>query len=225
MVKKEGALLFLGLFIVLMAGNVFAADVAYIYKKDFRIDDNIVKLFQDSGLTVDLIKEASMPRTFDNYRFIFVGDEKFTDASKIPVNRYPSIIVNYNHATDWGLTDEEGVSLLAQNSPLSVRKDGRLIQVYTQGLTSGMIAIPYYFLDIPPTLPLKSYREADIVVMRAGFEPEGFAGFKECAQFGGTPSSQDGLLWSDSDRDWLLLRLWDLKNLGPTIRIYCRADM
>ena len=85
--------------------------------------------------------------------------------------------------------------------------------------------LPYYFLDIPPALPLESYRESDIVVTRAGFEPDEFSGFERCAEFGTTPSSQDGLLWSDSDRDWLLLRLWDLKNLGPTIRIYCRADM
>src|SRR3989344_8935716 len=150
MVKKTGIIIFINIIFVLIIFNnvVSAADVAYVYKKNFRIDQNIVDVFESNGLTVDLIKEANMPRNFDNYRLIFVGDEKFTDAAKIPVNKYPSIIANYYHADIWGLTDSEGVSSLAQNSPLSVKKDGRLIQVYNRAIAPNGIAIPYYYLDI-----------------------------------------------------------------------------
>ncbi len=134
--------------IILISNAVVAADVAYIYKMPFKVDQNIVDVFTSAGLTVDLIQEKNIPRNFDNYKLIFVGDEKFTDETKIPVNKYPTIIANYHHAEIWGLTDEEGVSLLAQSSPLSVKKDGKLIQVYNRAIAPDGKAIQYYYLDM-----------------------------------------------------------------------------
>ncbi len=149
MVKKEElAVVVLFVLIVGFVGVVSAVgDVAYIYKKSFKVDKNIIQIFNDSGLKVDLINENALPPNFNNYKMIFVGDERFNNLNKIPVNQKPSIVANYYHATDWGLTDSEGVSLLAATHPLSVRKDGKMIQVYTRAIAPDGKAIQYYFLD------------------------------------------------------------------------------
>ena len=149
MVKKEAGFIFAIIFLVSFVGVASAVgDVAYIYKMSFRVDNNIVKAFNDSGLKVDLINENALPANFNNYKLIFVGDERFNNLNKIPINQKPSIVVNYYHATDWGLTDSEGVSLLAATHPLSVRKDGKMIQVYTRAIAPDGKAIQYYYLDI-----------------------------------------------------------------------------
>ena len=63
MVKNEDSIkrliAFVAIFVFLIE-MVSAADVAYIYKKEFRIDQNIVDLFEDNGLSVDLIKETNL---------------------------------------------------------------------------------------------------------------------------------------------------------------------
>ncbi len=156
MVKKRETILFSLVFILFIGfcASVSAGDVAYIYSKSFRIDDNIVNAIKNLGFTVDLIQENNIPSNLNNYKFIFVGDESFRDEKKVPVNKYPAIVVNYYHATEWGLADQEGVSLLAQNSPLSVRKDGRLIPAYTRAYASDGTALPYYYLDMEDKAPV-----------------------------------------------------------------------
>jgi len=135
-------------FVLITLGDlVFAEDVAYIYRKQFRIDENIVGVFEDLNLSVDLIQENSLPGSFDDYKFIFIGDESLRKYSRIPVNSFPTIVANYYHADEWGLTDAEGVSQLAANAPLNVRKDSRVVQVYTDWRDYDGIALPYYFLD------------------------------------------------------------------------------
>ena len=125
-----------------------AADVAYIYRRSNQIDDNFLDVFSDLGLDVDLIDETNLPSSFDNYKMIFVGDERFRKEGQIPVSEIPTVIANYYHGDEWGITDRDGVSKLAANSPLSVKKDGKIIQVYTDALYKlGGIAIPYYYLD------------------------------------------------------------------------------
>src|SRR3989344_44494 len=119
MVKKEVGFIFAIIFLVLFVGVASAVgDVAYIYKKSFKVDNNIIKAFNDSGSKVDLINENALPSNFNNYKIIFVGDERFNNLNKIPINQKSSIVVNYYHATEWGLTDSEGVSLLASTHPL-----------------------------------------------------------------------------------------------------------
>jgi len=147
MKKKE--VLVLASLILLLSIVVVSADVAYLYKKQFNIDQNIVKVLEDHGFNVDLINDRDIPRTnFNGYDFIVVGDDKFLNDNRIPVNDIPSIILNYHHAETWGLTDEEGVSLLASNNPLRVNIAGRLIQVYTRATElRRSINLKYYFLD------------------------------------------------------------------------------
>ncbi len=149
MVKKEATLLLVLAVALLMEITLAsaAADVAYIYRKEFRIDHNILRTFNESNVTYDLIDESSLPVNFAQYKLIFVGDENFRYFNRILVNQFPSVIANYYHADDWGLTDAEGVSQLGSTRPLSVKKDSRLIQVYNQAIKRpGGPSVVYYFL-------------------------------------------------------------------------------
>jgi hypothetical protein len=137
------------IFALLVMGFVSAAgDVAYIYKTSSKIDDNVLDVFSDMGLNVDLIDEDDIPGDLNGYRFLYVGDERFRNEGRIPIDEYPSIISNYYFGYDWGLTDYDGISKLASNSELNVIKDSEVIQVYTRAKYSNKpISIPYYYLD------------------------------------------------------------------------------
>ncbi len=127
-----------------------AADVAYIYNKDFKIDQNVIGVFNDLGLSVDTIKSSEVSGVdFSQYRLIFVGDEKFPNPRLIPVNDYPSIIANYYHGQDWDITDADGISKVAGTKPLEVETLGGIIPVYIYAFFNpgSTVAIPYYYLD------------------------------------------------------------------------------
>jgi len=149
MIKKE-AILLISITILLLSSTIASAtgDVAYIYRRQFKIDDNIINSFENVGLSVDLIQEQNLPRDLSQYKLLFIGDENFRNENQIPINNFPSITTNSHHTDTWGLTDRDGVSQLASTAPLTVRKDGRTIKVYTIARESrGGIALPYYFLD------------------------------------------------------------------------------
>lgn len=135
------------LILITLSTSVLAAKVAYFYSKSFRIDDNIIDTFEDFGLDVDLIQEDAIPSDLSEYDLIYIGDERFDNIDQIPVEDFPSIISNYYHGEELGLTDAEGISQIGANYPLSVRYNGRTVQVYTRAFLRGTIAIPYYFLD------------------------------------------------------------------------------
>ncbi len=145
--KQLFVIIFSFIIVFFLTSLVAAADVAYIYRKDFRIDQNIVKEFKNLGLSVDLIQENKMPLNFSEYRIIFVGDENFVNPSKIPVHDNPSIIANYYHGSLFGLSDNEGVSQLASTDPLTVVTDNRILRVYTTARDGRGIALPYYYID------------------------------------------------------------------------------
>lgn len=151
---KRGLLLICLLFIsIILISYVSAtADVAYIYKNKLAIDNNIINTFNEMGLSVDKIPEKNLtgtkPVNLTKYRFIFVGDERFSYYNKIPIGDVPIVIMNGYFGPDWGLTDRGGISQLTSNTPLYVMsmKDG-LKQVYIQArYTLGGIFIPYYYL-------------------------------------------------------------------------------
>src|SRR3989344_1463339 len=148
--NKKGVFVFFLITTLLLAPIVFASDVAYLYRKEGRIDDNIVDHFENLGLTVDFIQEDDLRRTsLSSYKLIFVGDERFLHPESVPVGDYPSIIVNYRHGELWGLTDGDGISSQAGIRPLEVNKNGQIIQVYTQAFfrQGNSLAIPYYYLS------------------------------------------------------------------------------
>ncbi|MDO8459869.1 MAG: hypothetical protein Q7S74_02045 [Nanoarchaeota archaeon] len=148
--KKEGVIVFSLVFMLLSITFASAADVAYIYQQRFRVDKNIIKAFNDKGMTVDLINVNHIPANISSYKIIFVGDENFgTKAKLIPVNTLPSIVVNRYSIKQWGLTSWNGASILAANHPLSVQMNNSIIQVYTRADESYRmgIALKYFYLD------------------------------------------------------------------------------
>lgn len=149
MLKKE--VLSISMFILILLMQIVAsADVAYIIKNTRNADQGFLSLFHDMNLSVDLISSTLVKRTdFTKYSLIFIGDELFRNPEDIPVMRFPTIISNFYHTDTWGLTDFDGASKLASNSPLNVKKGSQIIQVYTQAFfrEGSSFAIPYYFLD------------------------------------------------------------------------------
>ena len=150
--KKENKKRVIIFILLIFAINIFASSiladdkVAYVYKSKSQIDKNIVNVFKDMGLKVDLINEKNLPSNFDGYRFVFIGDERFKYNSKIKIWEFPVIVSNYFFGDDWGLTDDDEISKLAASSPLSVQKDNKIIQVYNKARSNG-VSIPYYYLD------------------------------------------------------------------------------
>ncbi len=147
---KIEVLIICSMFLVLFGGTFASAvaDVGYIYRKSFNVDQNIINALEEMGLTVELVSESTLPKDLSKYKFIFVGDENFRKESSIPVNDVPTVLVNYYEGAKWGLTDNEGVSKLAMRTPLKVKKNGQEIQVYTLAIpAAGKPAIAYYYLD------------------------------------------------------------------------------
>lgn len=145
--KKRDALVTAILSIFILVSIASAADVAYIYKTNSQIDDNVLEVFNELALTVDLIKENSLPNSFSSYKLIYIGKESYRNKKDFPVNKYPVIISNRNPLKAWGLTNRDGVSQMGATSPLKVITDSTQIQVYTQGLKQNKVAISYYYLD------------------------------------------------------------------------------
>ncbi len=125
---------------------VAAADIAYIVVS--RPNNDITKVFDDLGLTYDVIKDKDVPtKNLNDYRLVFVDDGRVRKTANVPIYNYPSIIMNRYYGEEWGLTDRDGISQLGATSPLNVRKDTRILQVYTsarEGTTS--VSLPYYYL-------------------------------------------------------------------------------
>src|SRR3989338_5532734 len=93
---KKGVKLWVLLFFIIFGGLASAAgDVAYIYRKQFRIDDNIINTFNQMGMDVDLIDERTLPRDFSNYKMIFVLDENYLRENLILVHYFPTVIANF----------------------------------------------------------------------------------------------------------------------------------
>ncbi len=156
--KKSGItnsmlVLFAVLSLFALISSVFAADVAYIYRKNYAIDPRVIQSFQDQGLTIDKIQEDHLPANFASYRLIYIGDEFFHNAAKIPIAKFPTIVSSFYHGPQWGITGPQGVSQLASTSPLHVIKNNQMIQVYTRAQDGQGVGLPYYFLDQQNKIP------------------------------------------------------------------------
>src|SRR3989344_5554255 len=79
-IKKRGVILLLCCIILIStlsisfaASFASAADVAYIYNKDFKIDKNVIGVFNDLGLSVDTIKASQVSSVdLSQYRLILM---------------------------------------------------------------------------------------------------------------------------------------------------------
>jgi len=142
-----------GVFIVTVLATVFfialasANDAAYIYRKEFKIDQNFIDFFENMGFNVELINEKNVPADLSHYDFVFIGDEHFKMIDELPIEESNVVVANYFHGTKLGLVDRDGVSQMGSTSPLKIRRGGADIEVYTQAFIRGRIAVPYYYLE------------------------------------------------------------------------------
>src|SRR3989344_2784542 len=108
-------------------------DVAYIMKNSRVVDQNVIRAFQEMNASVDLINDANV-RTTDltKYKLIFVGPERLRNTARyVDISKYPTMIMNGYYGNDFGLTDDDGISSLASNSPLGAYYNGQVIPIYT----------------------------------------------------------------------------------------------
>ena len=134
--KKEVLLtaIFVFLFIFqAMAAASAAADVAYILNIPSKVKPEILNIFSEMNLSVDIIKDSKVPTTnLAAYRMVFVDDARLPKTKKIAIYNYPSVIMNKYYGKDWGLTDGDGISQLSATAPLNVKLvDNGVRQVYT----------------------------------------------------------------------------------------------
>ncbi len=149
MVTKGVAILFAFVLItVSFVSSVYAADVAYILKDDRFVREEVMGVFSELGLSVEVIEDTQiLTKNLANYKLVFVDDAILRKTSKLPVYNYPSVIMNRNYGQEWGLTDDDGISHLASTAPLSVRLvDNGVVQVYTKSKFPSGLAIPYFYL-------------------------------------------------------------------------------
>ena len=139
--------------VLLLLELISASDVAYILRNDRIANQEILESFSDLGLSVDLIEDQDVVKTnLNQYKLIFIGDERLRNGKNIDIYKYPSVIMNLYYGPEFGLTDIDGISQLASTEPMSVRvSEGPLKgikQVYNQALfDTSRIAIPYYYLE------------------------------------------------------------------------------
>lgn len=126
-----------------------AADVAYILKRERSAKPEILDVFSDLGLSVDLIEDKNvMDFNLSKYRLLFIDDVVLRKTRDLPIYNYPSVIMNGYHGKEWGLVKNFGVSRLASTEPLKVIYQSNITQVYTQArFSAGGVSIPYYYLS------------------------------------------------------------------------------
>jgi hypothetical protein len=121
-------------------------DVAYIYSSEAKIDDDIVFALESEGFNISFVDEKNFPMNLSSYRFIFIGDENYRKAKILPIDKYPSIIINHQNAFEFGLGRRNGMSQAGASSPLTVRVGENLIRVYNSAFKSDRLTLNYYYL-------------------------------------------------------------------------------
>jgi uncharacterized membrane protein YgcG len=128
-------------------------DVAYIYKSGANIQQPILDIFEEHGLSYELVSSRDLPLPQGQYRSVFIGDERFT-AEDLPQN-LPTIITTRYHGLHFRIADADGISQLTSSQPLKVLYEGQNKKVFTQSRDSSGSPISYYFIDktnIAPTM-------------------------------------------------------------------------
>ena len=87
------------------------SDVAYLIYNPKRVDHNILKVFNESNLSVDLIMDKNVRSTdFSKYNLVFVSDDKLRNTAKyFDMTKYRTIIMNRFYGKEFGLTDSQGI--------------------------------------------------------------------------------------------------------------------
>src|SRR3989338_4951931 len=148
MEAKKGLFIFIGVILLItFSSYALAADVAYILVNDRAAKQEILDIFSQLNLTVQLIEDNDvLSYNLSNYKLIFVDDARVRKTRNVEIYNYPAIIMNQYYGVEWGLTDRDGISQLGANSPLSVKVNDSILQVYTKAKSNGA-SIPYYYLS------------------------------------------------------------------------------
>ena len=118
--------------IILLCNFIVAGNVAYVYGGPWSVDKNVENIFLDLGFNVDLVScDFVLLTDFSEYDLIFVGEGWLKCAGEIPINEYPSVIMNGRNTQDLGLSGRRGISSVSSGTPL---KDlvGDFFNSYTQ---------------------------------------------------------------------------------------------
>ncbi len=195
--------------IILTSTLVAAGDVAYIYRSSLKLDQNLINTLTDKGFTVTQIQYSNVAQTdFSNYDLILVGDENFQDPNIIPVNQYPSVIVNYNHMNDWSWTDTNGISVMSSNQPLKANNQvsnsitnglPSTIQIYNQCCyDQSNLGLPVYYLH-------RSGKDQDILTVTSttSYNLDAIIGIAEPGDvlYGGTVVQARGCFFGITESD------------------------
>lgn len=131
--------IFLG--IVLLINLVAATDVAYIVTGPFKTNPEFISALNDLNLSYTKILASNAKNTnFSNYRLILLNNEIFYNPSEIPINDYPSVMVDGDNMKDWGWTLKVSksrtslpfhVNLSDLNHPIAKGIFNKDVQIYT----------------------------------------------------------------------------------------------
>ena len=128
--------------------NVVQPDVAYLYRQSSKINPKIINVLEEMNFNVTLINEQQLSYTnLTKYRLVFVGDENFLKAKKIPAEQVPTLVFNHYNVKDFGLTDRDGASQLGSSSPLTINMGNQSVLVYIKAFKEDRIGLHYYYLD------------------------------------------------------------------------------
>ena len=182
MIGKRAMLLALML-LIFATGADAKQRVAYIYQSERNIEPVITALLNES-FDLELLAADSITAStnFSGYAFITIGDERFTDPYKIPVNKFPALVINTYNVDEWKWV--RSITCTQQNFPIHLKVVSRnpltegmpdVFQAYTSAFDKNYISIKACYLSgdraagINATVStLKNANEAVIAVIGNG---------------------------------------------------------
>ena len=138
---------FVAFLLILFASSVYAADVAYIYRSESKVDERVLDVFSKMSLSVERIDERRMPKDFSDYKLVYIGDEKLKRVDEIEFGEAPMVMMSGYNGKKFGITDRDGMSRKVANAPLTVVAHGKELKVYSASSGKMGRAIQYYYLS------------------------------------------------------------------------------
>lgn len=141
--QKKSILILLAVFIA-CSYLVSADNVSYILKHPSLPEQKYIDILTDMGFTVNLIDDDDVPNiNFSNFEFSLIGDGFLKNANLMPVNEYPSLIVNRYNLDDFHWS----------SSSATLVSSG-LLQVYVNDVNNTITENFTDIVDVYTTLPL-----------------------------------------------------------------------
>lgn len=177
---------------------VSAADVVYLTKNKLMVQKNIIKTFEDKGLTVEILEDRHIDHhDFSDTRIIFIGEGILKNIEKLPQD-VPMIISNHYYGRYFGLLSRGNLLKVASNAQLKASIDSEVVGLYTNGLMNPSDPdVEFYY--IPKKFMSDNYKSVgDVVVGSSHREGSVIAYSKEGNRcFWGIDKS---IFWSESSK-------------------------